>query len=91
MAQKDSEALERCHRHQLTPTAAPACSELPRAAGNEAVAPISFPNFDFEDHFGITVEHYRHCRRFCDGQSLHVQREPTTFNKERATGSISIS
>lgn len=46
---------------------------------------------DFEDNFAITVEHYRHCRRFCDGQSLHVQREPTAFNKERATDSISIN
>jgi hypothetical protein len=51
----------------------------------------SFPMIDFEDNCGVTVEHYRHCRRFCDGQSLHVQREPTTFNKERATDSISIN
>jgi hypothetical protein len=51
----------------------------------------SFPMIDFEDNFGITVKHYRHCRRFCDGQNFHVQREATTFNKERATGLISIS
>jgi hypothetical protein len=51
----------------------------------------SFPMIDSEDNFGITAEHYRHCRRFCDGQSLHVQRESTTFNKERATDSISIN
>ena len=31
------------------------------------------------------------CRRFCDGQSFHVQREPPTFNKEHATASISIN
>jgi|ERR1022692_4898732 hypothetical protein len=29
----------------------------------------SFPMIDSEDNFGITAEHYRHCRRFCDGQS----------------------
>jgi hypothetical protein len=34
---------------------------------------------------------HTNCRRFCDGQSLRVQREPTPFNKERATGSISIN
>jgi hypothetical protein len=31
------------------------------------------------------------CRRFCDGQGFHVQHGSTIFNKERATGSISIS
>ena len=31
------------------------------------------------------------CRRFCDGQTFHVQHESTIFNKERATGSISIN
>jgi hypothetical protein len=51
----------------------------------------SFPMIDCKDNFGITAEHDRHCRRFCDGQSLHVQREPTAFNKERATDSISIN
>ena len=30
------------------------------------------------------------CRRFCDSQSFHVQREAITFNQERARGSISI-
>ena len=39
----------------------------------------------------LAAKHYWSCRRFCDGQSLHVQREATTFNKERATDSISIS
>jgi hypothetical protein len=39
----------------------------------------------------IALEAHRYCRRFCDGQSLYVQREPTTFNKEGATGSVLIS
>jgi len=31
------------------------------------------------------------CRRFCDGQSFHVQHGPTAFNKRLATVSISIN
>ncbi len=53
---------------------------------------IVFPNRrGFETHPISLVIRLSNCRRFCDGQSLHVQREATTFNKERATGSISIS
>ena len=43
----------------------------------------SFPMIDFEDNFGITMEHYRHCRRFCDGQT-------STFNANQQLSTRSV-
>ena len=34
----------------------------------------SFGTINFEHCSRTAVEHHWHCRRFCDGQSLHVQR-----------------